>query len=80
MAVGSYLSLSLLDECQARVFNPGFFFNQVVLNVQLVLIAASKIKLALMVAVKTDEQTPIRELIPFGQTFDFFWFRSAPHP
>jgi hypothetical protein len=33
-----------------------------------------------MDAVKPDEQTPIRELIPFGQMLDIFWFRSAPHP
>jgi hypothetical protein len=33
-----------------------------------------------MDAVKSDEQTLIRELIPFGQMSDFFWFRSAPHP
>ena len=94
MGVGHHLSFSPFNEFKARVKNPGFF-NKVVLNVQLhlqrlgcehsfsflaPLIAASKIKLTLMDAVKTDEQTPLRELIPFGQTLDFFGFRSAPGP
>ena len=33
-----------------------------------------------MDAVKPDEQIQIRDLIPFGQMLDIFWFRSAPHP
>jgi hypothetical protein len=33
-----------------------------------------------MDVVKPDEQTPIIELIPFGQMLDIFWFRSTPHP
>ena len=33
-----------------------------------------------MDAVKPDEQIPIREMIPFGQTLDVFGFRSAPRP
>ncbi len=57
-------------------YKPGLFLTKLCSMLSR-LIAASKLKLALMDAVKPDEQTPIRELIPFGQMSDFFG--SAAH-
>ena len=36
-------------------------------------------RLALIDAVKCDEDRAIQEVVPFGQMLDFFGFGSAPH-
>ncbi len=96
MVAGNCLNFSPFNECKARVKNPGFFLKlNGLISVGLCLwlmhcehfcllnssfYFSPKITLALMDVVKPDEQTPIRELIPFGQMLDVFWFRSALHP